>query len=127
MGPSLNNCTITLSGDILNNSKKTRNLQSQYTGTPGRNFFKNLFCVILIAIPFFGWAWALLIMNRYRCKHTFIVGVPLQFDGRYGEILGNVFKWFFFSLITLTVYFFVLVPVRYRQWQDANTVFGSVA
>lgn len=127
MAQNLNNCTITLSGDIFNNNKKKRNLQSRFTGTAGKYFFLRLGLMFLCVIPFIGWANAMCIHERWKCKHTAIVGVPLQFEGKAGPLLKELFKWFFFSIITLGVYTVFLLPIRVEQWRVANTVFGSVA
>ena len=127
MAQNLNNCTITLSGDIFNGNNKKRNLQSQFTGTPGKYFFLSLGLLLLSVIPIVGLPNAMCIMERWKCKHTYIVGVPLYFEGKAGQLLKEMIKWFFFSIITLGVYFIFLLPIRVEQWRVANTVFGPVA
>ena len=127
MAQNLNNCTITLSGDIFNNSKSKRSLESKFTGTPGKFFFLKLGVLLLSIIPFVGLPNAMCIYQRWVCKHTLGVGVPLQFVGRPGPLLKEIIKWFFFSIITLGVYALILLPVRVEQWRVSNTVFGPVA
>ncbi len=127
MAQNLNNCTITLSGDIFNSNNKKRNLQSQFTGTPGKLFFLRLGLLLLSVIPFVGLPNAMCIYQRWMCKHTTIVGMPLHFEGKAGPLLKEMLKWFFFSIITVGVYALFLLPVRVEQWRVANTVFGPVS
>ena len=127
MAQNLNNCTITLSGDILNNNKSKRSLESKFTGTPGKFFFMRLGVMLLAIIPIIGLPNAVCIYQRWICKHTTIVGVPLQFVGKAGPLLKELIKWFFFSIITLGVYAVFLLPIRIEQWRTSNTIFGPVA
>lgn len=127
MAQNLNNCTITLSGDIFNNNKKKRNLESRFTGTAGKYFFLRLGLMFLALIPIVGLPNAMCIHERWKCKHTTLVGIPLQFEGKAGKLLKEIIKWCFFSIVTLGVYAVFLLPIRVEQWRVANTVFGSVA
>lgn len=127
MAQNLNNCTITLSGDIFNNNKSKRSLQSKFNGTPGKFFFMRLGVALLSLIPIIGLPNAMCIYQRWVCKHTTIVGIPLQFVGKAGSLLKELIKWFFFSIVTLGIYAIFLLPVRVEQWRVSNTVFGPVA
>ena len=107
MGQNLNNCTVSLTGEIVNKRRTRQNVESVYTGTGGRHFF--------------------MMLGTMNCRHTRIVGIPLEFEGRAGELLGKIIAWCFFSIITIGIYALVLLPVRYKQWVAKNTIFGAVS
>ncbi len=123
----LNNCTVSLTGEIVNKKRSRQNVSSFYDGTAGRHFFMMLGTALLSIIPFVGLPNALCIQNRWNCRHTQIVGMRLRFEGRAGNLLGRLFVWGFFSVITLGIYALVLAPVRYKQWVAEHTIFEAVA
>lgn len=127
MGQNLNNCTVSLTGEIVNKRRTRQNVESVYTGTGGRHFFMMLGTMLLSLIPFIGLPNAICIRQRWNCRHTRIVGMPLEFEGRAGELLGKIIAWCFFSIITIGIYALVLLPVRYKQWVAKNTIFGAVS
>lgn len=103
-----------------------RNLRSIYKGTAGKLFFLRLGCLFLSLIPFVGLPNAICIMQRYKCNNTEIVGMPLEFNGRPGELLGKLIVWGFLSIVTVGIYGLFVLPVRYQEWITAHTVFGPV-
>lgn len=105
---------------------KKRSLKSSYTATAGKFFFLRIGLALLSIIPIVGLPNAICIMERYKCRHTTIVGMPLEFRGTAGKLLGQMIKWVFFSIITLTLYAIFLLPIRYEQWIKQNTVFGPI-
>ncbi len=105
----------------------SRNLQSQFVGSPAKMFWMRLGLILLSLIPFVGLPNAICIYKRWVCKNTYVVGVPMQFEGKAGELLLNIIKWGFFSIITIGIYALCLLPYRYKQWETANTIFGPVA
>lgn len=127
MARNLNNCTITLSGELNNSRRNKRSYESVFTGTAGRHFFMMLGTSLFSIIPFIGLPNAICVRQRWNCKHTKIVGMTLKFEGKASELLGKMFVWGFFSVITLGIYAAVLLPVRYKQWITKNTIFGPVA
>ncbi len=106
--------------------RKKRSLKSVFTGTAGRYFFLRLGLVFLAVIPFIGLPNAVCILERYHCKNTKIVGIPLEFTGKAGNLLGQMIKWFFLTIVTLGIYGAFLLPIRYKQWITAHTVFGPI-
>ncbi len=128
MAQNLNNCQIQLTGSLQNVRRQGRiNTESKFTGTSGRLFFLRIGCFFLSIIPLIGLPNALCIYERWVCKHTYIVGMPLVFEGTAGKLLGRFFVWGFFSVITLGLYGLIVAPVRYKQWVTSHTVFGEVA
>lgn len=89
-------------------------------------FFMRIGLVFLSIVPFFGLPNAVCIWERYKCKNTQIVGMPLEFVGKPANFLKMCFVWGFFSVITIGIYALVVLPVRVHQWKIANTVFGPI-
>lgn len=106
--------------------RKKRNLKSRYTATAGKFFFLRIGLFFLSLIPFFGLPNAVCIYQRYKCRNTTIVGMPLEFVGRAGNLLKNIIIWGILSVITIGIYFVFLLPIRFQQWKTANTVFGPI-
>lgn len=107
-------------------ARKKRSLKSRYSGTAGKFFFLKLGCVLLSIIPLIGLPNAICILERYHCKNTTIVGMPLEFNGKSGDLLKNMIKWVFFTIITIGIYGVFLMPIRFKQWKTAHTVFGPI-
>jgi len=63
---------------------------------------------------------------RKNAELTTIVGVPLKFTGKASSLFGLFIKWLFLSIFTLTIYMWVCVPVKYKQWVAENTIFGPI-
>lgn len=103
-----------------------RSLRSTYKGTAGKYFFLRLGCLFLSLIPFIGLPNAVCILQRYKCNNTEIVGMPLEFNGKAGELLGRMFVWGFFTVITIGIYGLFLLPIRYQEWVTSHTVFGPI-
>ncbi len=106
--------------------KKVRDLRSRFNGTCGKYFFLKFGLSLLAIIPIIGLPNAICIHQRYICRHTQIVGMPLEFKGTSGKLLLQMIKWIFFSIITIGLYGMIVMPVRFQQWKTANTVFGPV-
>jgi uncharacterized membrane protein YjgN (DUF898 family) len=70
---------------------------------------------------------ALVLTERWRCKHTFIDGQRLEFTGSATGLFGLWIKWFLLSIITFGIYLFWVGPAI-QKWIAVNTDFaGSVA
>lgn len=70
-----------------------------------------------ICFPF-----ALVLLERWRCKHTYIDGQQLIFTGTGIGLFGLWIKWFLLIIITLGIYSFWVAP-RIQQWKVENTDF----
>ena len=105
--------------------RRKRSLRSSFTATCGKYFFLKIGLALLSIIPF-CLPVAVCIHERYKCSHTEIVGMPLEFTGKAGELLGKMIVWGLLSIVTIGIYALVVLPVRYEQWKTAHTVFGPV-
>lgn len=110
----------------LQATRRRRSLRSCFSGTAGKYFFLRLGLGLLSIIPIIGLPNAICIWERYRCRNTQIVGMPLQFTGRAGELLKKIIVWCFFTIITIGIYGLILAPVRFEQWKAEHTIFGPV-
>ena len=74
-------------------------------------------CTAGICYPF-----ALVLLERWRCKHTYIDGQRLIFSGTGMGLFGLWIKWFLLIVVTLGIYSFWVAP-RIQQWKIENTDF----
>ena len=63
--------------------------------------------------------WAMCMLYAYQINHTVYNGKRLRFEGTGGDLFVNIFKWVFFTIITLGIYLF-FVPVRKAKWVISN-------
>lgn len=89
-----------------------------YFGTAVLGFFITLLTVG-ICYPF-----ALVLMERWRAKHSFIDGKRLVFTGSAIGLFGNWIKWLLLLLITLGIYGFWIAP-RIQKWVWEHTDFAQ--
>lgn len=75
-------------------------------------------CTLGICYPF-----AVVLVERWRAKNTFLQGRQLQFIGTGMGIFGLWLKWLFLSVITLGIYTFWVYP-RLMQWKVEKTVYA---
>lgn len=88
-----------------------------YLGTSILAFLVTIFTLGL-AYPY-----ALVLMERWKAKHTFIEGRQLVFKGTGIGLFGHWIKWFFLCVITLGIYLFWVQP-RVTRWVVENTDFA---
>jgi uncharacterized membrane protein YjgN (DUF898 family) len=67
---------------------------------------------------------ALVLTERWKCKHTFIDGQQLNFTGSAVGLFGNWIKWALLTLITIGIYGFWVAP-RLQKWKVENTEFAA--
>ena len=65
---------------------------------------------------------ALVLLERWRAKHTHINGQRLVFTGTGMGLFGLWIKWFLLCVITLGIYSFWVAP-RIQQWKVEHTDF----
>ena len=70
----------------------------------------------------FAYPYALVLMQRWIAKHTYIDGRQLVFTGTGIGLFGNWIKWFLLCIITLGLYGFWVAP-RVRKWIVEHTDF----
>ena len=91
-----------------------------YVGTAILGFLITIF-TLGICYPF-----ALVLMQRWKAKHTYIRGLQLQFNGKALGLFGNWIKWFLLTVITLGIYGFWVQP-RLQKWVVEHTDFARVS
>ena len=68
--------------------------------------------------------WAQCMLYAWQFKHTVYNGKRLKFEGTGGDLFVNIFKWIFFSIITLGIYIF-FIPVKRTKWVISNLHFEN--
>jgi uncharacterized membrane protein YjgN (DUF898 family) len=97
---------------------------SSFDGSVLGNFGTNLVAGFLSIITLgLGVPWAVAYRQRWLVSHTIIEGKRLTFDGNGAQLFGNYIKWWFFSIITLSIYAIFFMPVRMQQWVSKHTFF----
>ncbi len=69
-----------------------------------------------------GSSWAKCMLYSYEINHTVYNGKRLKFEGDGGDLYVNMFKWRFFSIITLGIYL-LFVPAKKANWVISNIHF----
>lgn len=64
-------------------------------------------------------AWATVISLRWQYRHTVIGGKRLVFKGKKTALWGNYLKWFFLTVLTLTIYGLWL-GIKMQKWVIKN-------
>ena len=82
----------------------------------GWRLLAGLITVITLGI---GIPWAQCMLYSWKLKHTVYNGKRLKFEGTGGDLFVQMFKWLFFSIITLGIYLF-FVPVKKAKWVLSN-------
>lgn len=62
--------------------------------------------------------------ERYRCRHTYIDGKRLKFDGHALQLMGKYICWVLLTLVTLFIYSFWL-SVKLKKWVAKHTHFAD--
>lgn len=72
-------------------------------------------CTLSICYPF-----AVVLMQRWKAKHSYIDGQRLVFTGSAVGLFGHWIKWWLLCVITLGIYGFWVIP-RLMKWTWENT------
>ena len=67
---------------------------------------------------------ALVLRERWRCKHSFINGQQLVFNGSAVGLFGLWIKWLLLMIVTVGIYGFWVGP-RIARWKWENTGFAG--
>lgn len=67
---------------------------------------------------------AVVLTERWKCKHTYIDGQQLVFTGSAVGLFGRWVLWLFLSVITVGIYLFWVIP-RLQKWKTVNTEFAT--
>ncbi len=86
-----------------------------YFGTGLLAFIITLF-TLGICYPF-----AVVLLERWRAKHSYIEGRQLVFNGSAWGLFGLWLKWWILMIITLDIYSFWVMPRVYRwKWEHTS-------
>jgi uncharacterized membrane protein YjgN (DUF898 family) len=61
----------------------------------------------------------------YEINHTTVEGRRLKFSGSAGALFGHYIIWWLLSIITLTLYAWIGMPVALLRWKAKNTSFAN--
>lgn len=86
--------------------------------TNATTFALGIAAIVLFSV--IGACWASIICIKWETNHTVISGRRLSFDGNTVNLLLNMIKWTFLSVITLGIYALWL-PIKIKKWQIAHT------
>ena len=90
------------------------------------SFFRTMLLATLVTALTFGIAypWALCMLQRWRCSHTYIEGRRLKFSGGGASLIGQWIKWFILSVLTFGIYSFWVIP-NLHKWITEHTDFAD--
>ena len=86
----------------------------------GTGILAFLITVLTVGI---GYPFALVLLLRWRMKHTIIDGRRLEFRGLAISLFGHWLLWILLILVTFGIYSFWVVP-RVHQWITENTTWA---
>lgn len=88
------------------------------------SFVRTAICAALITVCTFGFGlpFALVLLERWRCRHTYIDDRRLIFSGTGLGLVGLWAKCFLLCAMTFGIYCFWVIP-RIQQWRIENTDF----
>jgi uncharacterized membrane protein YjgN (DUF898 family) len=89
----------------------------------GTGLLAFLITVLTLGICF---PFALVLLERWRCKHAFIDGQQLVFTGSGWGLFGLWLKWLLLIVVTLGIYLLWVGP-RIARWKWENTGFAGHA
>jgi len=89
------------------------------------NWFGTQLLGLLITIGTLGicYPFAVVLVERWRAKNTYLQGRQLKFVGSAWGIFGRWIGWLLLIIITLGIYSFWVYP-RLTQWRIEKTVFS---
>lgn len=98
--------------------------ESKFTAGAFSRFFVNLL-VAFVSLITLSLAYPAMHCwrERWRCRHTYINGKQLRFDGRGGQLFGKFLLWLLLSVITLGIYAVFCMPLNMQRWTTKHTHF----
>jgi hypothetical protein len=99
--------------------------QSGFTFDGGAaTYFGTALLALLVTVFTLGicYPFALVLRERWRCKHTYIDGHRLRFNGTGIGLFGLWLLWFLLIIVTLGIYGFWVGP-RIEKWKVEHTEF----
>ncbi len=88
-------------------------------------YFGTAILGVLITVFTLGicYPFALVLTERWKCKHTFIDGHQLVFTGTATGLWGRWLLWLLLSILTAGIFLFWVAP-RIQRWKTVNTEFA---
>jgi uncharacterized membrane protein YjgN (DUF898 family) len=88
------------------------------------SFVRTAVCAALITFWTFGFGlpFALVLLERWRCRHTYVDGRRLTFSGTGLGLFAVGVKCILLCVMTFGIYSFWVIP-RIQQWRTENTDF----
>lgn len=87
----------------------------------GTAILATLITILTIGIAY---PYALILVQRWKAKHTYIKGFQLKFTGTGIGLFGQWIKWFLLTIITFGIYGFWVYP-RLQRWIVEHTDFSE--
>lgn len=87
----------------------------------GTSLLAFLITVLTLGIAY---PYAIVLMQRWKAKHTYVRGYRLKFTGTGIGLFGHWIKWFFLIIVTLGIYGFWVAP-RITKWITEHTDFDE--
>lgn len=98
--------------------------QFAFTGGAATYFGTGLLAFLITVLTLgIMYPFALVLRERWRCKHAYINGQQMAFTGSALGLFGNWIKWLVLIVITLGIYAFWVGP-RVQRWKWENTGFA---
>ncbi len=95
-----------------------------FDGGAGTYFGTSILAVLITILTLgIAYPYALVLMQRWKAKHTYIKGFQLTFTGTGIGLFGQWIKWFLLTVITFGIYGFWVYP-RLQQWITEHTDFA---
>ena len=90
------------------------------------DFFGTQILAFLVTACTFGicYPYGLVLMEKWRAKHTVLLGHRLYFNDTGIGLFGLWIKWWFLCFITLGIYLFWVGP-RIQRWKVEHTVYAG--
>jgi uncharacterized membrane protein YjgN (DUF898 family) len=79
--------------------------------------------ITIVSLGLF-YPYALVLFERWRAKHSYILGRQLEFTGSAFGLLGRWIIWLLLIVATLGIYAFWVIP-RIQKWKWEFTSFAS--
>jgi uncharacterized membrane protein YjgN (DUF898 family) len=99
--------------------------QFAFDGGAGTYFGTSLLALLITVLTLgICYPFALVLMQRWKAKHSYIDGQRLQFTGSAWGLFGNWLKWLLLCIVTLGIYSFWVRP-RLERWKWENTGFEA--
>ncbi len=97
----------------------------EFNGTAGGYFVLTLVTLVMMYIPFFGWAFALNFASSWFADNSVVNGKKVSYQAGYGESLGFVFVNALLMMVTFGIYMFWFYPKMYRYIVDHVSYVGE--